>query len=581
MERVDERISIAWGGDTETVPGARSGVREVAYQLQQWVEDSRAATNRSSMFQRGKWVSSDNVYDQMRTARAAVKDDDVVANMSEVTEGLALEGVKWECDDFDTTDVFNQMAAEQNLDKIVRQIWKEEYTYSQCYLGFWWDWGTFTVRGKTSAGNKKKKTFKVWFPRAVTVLDATKIVPVGLLAFGQERFAWQATRNEIGSYNAVTLGELQDELMTRFYSGQYMVRDEDELLELTQLRIDIQRLLLLDDRYVKRHCLTRADYERFPDVRLKSIFRLLDMKQQLMEADRVSLIGAANYILLVKKGDAADPAYPEEITNLKENYQTLAKLPVIFSDHRLSVEIITPKQDFTLHKDKYETLDVRIAQRVLNTMTAPSSSGGASSKTALAMGRPVARGMENRRHMMRRFLERELSKAVVEHPDNAGQFDVVPSLTFSPPNIQLDQDAAVVNAIAQARTMNEISRESYLEYLGFDQDVEAMRRSMEKLRYDDVFETRIPFSSPGTGGGGDPLLEGPHPLEAPPAGAPPNKGKPEVPPAGKPALKDTTTPVPPVVQAPHGARGGRPPGGGKPNQNPTKPVTRPSKGGTT
>lgn len=533
VENFSDQINIAYGSGTQEVAGLPSRIREVAYQLSQWIENTRAATNTSSMFERGKWVSSDNIYDQMRTARSAVKDDDIVSGLAELTEGMALEGVKWECDDWDITDIFNQLAAEQNLDNLVRKIWREEFTYGMCYLGFWWDWGTFTVRGRTEKGNKKKKVYKVWFPRAITVLDATKIVPIGLLAFGQERFAWQATRNEIGSYNAVTLGELQDELMTRFYSGQYLVRDEDELVELTRMRIDINRLLLLDERYVKRHSLTHADYDRFPDIRLKSIFRMLDLKQQLMEADRVTLIGAANYILLVKKGDKDDPAYPEEISNLKANYQTLAKLPVIFSDHRLSVEIITPKQDQTLAPEKYDVLDNRIAQRVLNTLSSGGSRSGQRSDTQLTLGRPVARSMENRRHMIRRFIERELSKAVVEHPNNKGVFDIMPSLTFSPPSIQLDADTAVVQAIAQARTMNELSRESYLEYLGFDQEIEAMRRTLEKEKYDDVFETRIPFSSPDGGGGG--------------GGAP-------------------------AAQAVNGARGGRPVGGGQPNQNTTKPT---------
>ena len=542
VEVYNDQINVSWGSDTRSEL-AEGPVREIAYQLSQWVENTRAATNASSMFERGKWVSSDNVYDQMRTSRAAVKDDDIIAGLAELTEALAFQGVKWECADWNTTDCFNQMAAEQNLDGVVRKIWREEFTYGQCVLGFWWDWGTFVVRGKTSDGNKRKKTFKVWFPRAITVLDACKIVPVGLLAFGQERLAWQATRNEIGSYNAVTLGEFQDELMTRFYSGQYVVRDQDELLELTRLKVDVNRLLMLDERYVKRHSLTHADYDRFPDIRLKSIFRLLDLKQQLMEADRVTLIGAANYILLVKKGDKDDPAYPEEITNLKANYKTLAKLPVIFSDHRLSVEIITPKQDYTLQPEKYDVLDNRIAQRVMNTFSSAGSRSGQRTDNQMTLGRPVARSMENRRHMIRRFLERELSKAVVEHPKNKGLFEDTPSMTFTPPSIQLDSDAAVVNAIAAARTMNELSRESYLEYLGFDQDIEAMRRQNEKERFDDIFETRIPFASPD-GAGTPGTSNGPAGERTPSAG-----------PAG-----------------------GRPAGGGRPKANPTQPATK--SGGT-
>jgi hypothetical protein len=545
-EEVGKQVNVVYSDGTHEIDGLSGRVREVAYQLQTWIENTRAVTGSSSLFDRGKYVSSDNVYEQMRTARSAVKDDDVVSGLAELTEGLAFQGIKWECDDADTMDLFNQMAAEQDLDSVVRKIWREEFGYSQCVLAFWWDYGEFKVRGQTEGGNRRKSKKKVWFPRAITVLDATKIVPVGLLAFGQERLAWQATRQEIGAYNAVALGEFEDELMTRFYSGQYVVRDMDELVELTSLKVDVSRLLLLDDRYVRRHTLTKADYDRFPAVRLKSIFRLLDLKQQLMEADRVSLIGAANYILLVKKGDKDDPAYPEEIDNLKANYKTLAKLPVIFSDHRLTVEIITPKQDYTLNADKYDVLDNRIMARLINTFTAGGTRSGQRSDTQMSLGRPVARAMENRRHMIRRFLEAEIAKAVVEHPRNAGIFtEGPPSLAYSPPNIQLDADAGTAQAILGLRTQKELSRESVLEYFGFDQEVEAMRRTIEGDRFDDVFQTVVPFSSPGQGGpGGE--QEGSVPAD----------------------------------QAGAGAQGGRPAGGGKPSQNPTKAPTRTARGTT-
>jgi hypothetical protein len=520
-------------------------MRQIARQLGDWVNTTRgqsgALTGNASLFDRGKYISSDNPYDQMRTARAAVRDDDVVASALELTEGLAFQGVKWECGDWDTSDIFNQMAAEQNLDELVRKMHREEFTYSQSVLAFWWDEGEFTVRGETDKGNKRKRTVKVWYPRAVTILDAARVVPVGMMMFGQERLAWQATKGEIGAYYSTQKGELQDPLMDRFYSGHYTVpAGSDEMAELTALKVDTSRLLLLDDKYVRRHTSTKSDYERFPAVRLKSIFRLLDMKQQLLEADRVSLIGAANYILLVKKGDEKDPAYPEEIANLKENYHTLAKLPVIFSDHRLNIEIVAPKTDFTLQGDKYDVLDKRIIGRLLNVIGSQSQRSSGSS-TSATLGRPVARSLENRRHMLRRFLEREIAKAVVDHPKNKDVFPETPSLAYTPPSIQLDADAGTAAILMQARTMRDLSRESFLEYFGFDQEVEAMRFELEADKYDDIFKTAVPFNSP--------------------ANQPDGQGA-------------------PAAQGVNGAKGGRPAGGGTPKQSPGSAPKRNAQGNT-
>jgi hypothetical protein len=541
---VTDQVNVIYGPNAAEVAHVDEGVRQIAYQLQSWVNNMRAVTGQASLFDRGKYVSSDNVYQQMLTARAAVKDDDICASVADITEGMAFQGCKWESPDWDTTDLFNQMAAEQNLDGLMRKMWREEFTYSCCIPAFWWHQGEFVVRGSTEAGNKKKRKVKIWYPQAVTLLDPAKVVPVGLLAFGQERLAWRATRQETVAYNSIVQGELQDELMDRFFVGQYVARDTDELREITSLQVDPSQLLLLDDRYVARHTTTKPDYLRFADVRLRSVFRLLDLKQQLLESDRVALIGAANYILLVKKGDKDDPAYPEEIANLKDNYSTLAKLPVIFSDHRLNIEIISPKQEHVLNREKYETVDNRIAARLLNTLNAAGTSGQRSDNT-LTVSRLIARSMEGRRHMLRRFLERQLARMVVEDPRNEGVFPVTPSLVYTPPNIQLDEDAGVAQVVQQARTTGDLSRESFLDYFGFDQEVEAMRVALEATKFDDIFQTRVPFDSPSNNDA---------------------RSGPGV--ANKPA-KDTGTA--PVSQAPAGGSGGRPVGGGKAPATPTPP----------
>jgi hypothetical protein len=519
-------------------------MRQLANALTSWTNQARATTNRSSLFDRGAYAAPDNHYDQMQVARRAVSSDDIVGGLAEIMEGVAFDGVKWESSVADEADIFNQMAAEQHLDDLLRKMFREEYTYSQVVLGFWWDWGTFQVRGKTQKGNSRKRSYKVWYPRAITTLDSGKVVPVGMLEFGQERLAWQCTMEEIGQYQRVVNGELQDELMSRFYAGPYVPSTILEQTELTQLRVNISQLVLLNDEICHRHTRTKPDHERFADIRLKRVFKLLDLKQQLMEADRVNLIGAANYILLVRKGTEKDPAYPEELTNLKQNFDYVAKLPVIISDHRLTIDIITPKQDYTLNADKYDVLDNRIASTILGLFGAVGSRSGNRGDTSLTEGRLVARGLENNRHMLRRFIEQHIAKAVVEHPKNAGVFEDEPNLTFVPGRIQLDADTGYAQAIVSLRTMNELSRESVLEYFGFDQAVEMMRRELEEsLGMDKVFKTQVPFSAQAGPNAPDPAHD-------------------------------------PAAQAPNGASGGRPAGGGTPSKNPTKAVTRTANGTT-
>lgn len=544
-------------------------MREVASQITRWVEDTRGTQARSSLFDRSAYQAPDNPYNQMKIARAAMANDDVVSGAAEVTEGLIFQGIKWESEEPDDADIFNQISKTLDLDSYVRSAYRELFTTSQVVTASWWGWKTYKVRGRSNPdelplekkvdpttgveafeeprdpktnrpakrpkGVKRKKEYKVWAPVALTVLDSTKVVPVGNMMWGRERLAWQASRAEIEAFESGA-----DVTMENLFLGRYVVAERSaEEKELMELGVDTKRLLELNPMYVWRHCVTRANYQRFPEVRLKSVFKLLDLKQQLMEADRVSLIGAANYILLVKKGTKDDPAYPEEIQNLRENFDVVAKLPVIISDHRLEIEIIVPSQDYTLDKEKYDLLDARILSRLLGATSI--SSSGQRNENSLTVARGIARQLETKRHMLKRSLEHHIAEAVCEHPFNVKGdkplFEDEPNLAFTPRNVQLDNDSQIVQAVMALRTQKEISRETILEYFGFDQAVEAQRREFEEASgLDDVFQTAVPFDGQG--------------------GQTANAGG---------------TPPPASVS---GAQGGRPTGGGSPTKDSTKPRPR-------
>lgn len=516
-------------------------VDKIGRELAKWVDNQRASRQKLSMFDRSSYVAPDNPYGQMEIARRAVENDDVISGVADVTEGLAFQGVQWESDEADDADIFNQISRDIDLDKVVRTWWREEFTYSQVVVGMWWGQKEYTVRGyappkeeplvkipgdpamgvaerfeeprdpetnrplKPKRGPKRKKKYDIWCPTGITFIDPQRVVPVGSGMFGKDDLAWQATEGEINAFKRVLDGTRFDPIMERFFLGPY-TPSQDEARGLEAMGIDTRRLLLLNPETVFRHTVTTPDYRRFPDVRLKATFSLLDLKTQLMEADRVSLVGAANYILLIKKGEKDDPALPEELQNLKDNFTVLAKLPVIISDHRLTVEIITPDQNFTLMGDKYDTLDRRILNRALGSLTVTSS--GQRNESTLTVARGVARLLESRRLMIKRELEKRIARAVVDHPRNKDKFEDEPNIAFVPRNVQLDSDAQVVQAVMSLRTQRELSRESILEFFGFDQEVEAQRRlNEEESGMDAIFGSQVPFSSPQMDGamGGRPF----------------------------------------------------------------------------
>jgi hypothetical protein len=522
----------ATGLDDATLKGLMPSIlRETA----RWTDDVKKRSGKLSIFDRHAYVAPDSPYSQFQVARKAVQNDDVVGGVCEVVTGLAFQGIKWEADNIEDADVFNQIAAGMDLDSMVRLWMKEDYTYSQTIVGMWWERKTFKVRGhvvtppepdaipdlttglpsfspkmdpKTGKPqkpkkNKRKKTYDVTVPVGMTFLDPMKVIPLSPTLFGRDRLAWQSNAAEFDTYKRLLNGEIIDPIMDRFFKGILTV-DRHEADLLVSWGADPRYLIELNPDYVFRIAPTRAPYERFADIRLKSIMPLLDMKMQLMEADRVALIGQANYILLVRVGDKDEAGKPEEIAAARKGVQNLAKVPVVVGDHRLQIDIITPDQQWVLDPERYDVIDKRILNRCLGSMISTNDVDlGTTSKS-------IARVLETKRLSFKRIMEEKIAKAVCDHPANKDKFEAEPNLAYTPRNVQIDSDAALTNAVMALRTQNELSRETTLEHFGYDQDVEAQRRqNEEESGLDDIFQTAVPFSSPQQGGqGNSPQMNG-------------------------------------------------------------------------
>lgn len=491
--------------ETRDVIRALNDQRPEIAALARWSAQAQGFNTRAGgLFERDRYVVPDEIYKQMCVAAYAAEFDDVVAGVIESTEALAFSKVSFWCEDPEQEDVWNQIAADLNLDSRLREIWRELFIYSQAYVAVWWTTKTYKVRGKTDKGNQKRRTFKnLRVPEAMTLLDPLKIVPVGNFNFNKERLAWIADREEAVTVNRVLENPAEDQLMSRLFLRPYELTTADEK-NLKDSGFEVGRgaqLFELNPDVVFRHTATRSQYQPFAAVRMKSVFELLDMKSQLRQMDRAHLLGGTNFIVLITKGTDDLPAKPAEIANLQTQVRTVARVPILVGDHRLKVEIITPKLDQTLRPERYNTIDARLSARLYQIFLLGLYHAGASGDDSSKLIRVVAQGMEGRRQMIKRTLEAEIFDKIQErNPELSDDQE----LRFHPKKIALDFDANFASFMFDMRESNEISRDTFLSQFDIDQSDEFKMRKREEELYDDTFQTAVPFNSPLNAPGAQP-----------------------------------------------------------------------------
>lgn len=550
----------------------RGGIpTEIASVIEKWSQSLANGSERQTidMFNRNRWEGGTHPFAVMSQCAWAVENDDILSTAADVVEGLLWNKCHFELYDEDQQDMWNQWAGEVDLDGSLRKIGRELFKVSQVYVGLSWDDRVYAVRndnveqiieefeikrkekeqeklvekleqqkalnpdmgltvpelpevqsGPGKGNRTRKKKFPVLVPTAITIFDPTKIMPVGQLLFGKERFAYIATDTEHEAFKRVTRGELVDPAVLQMVEGYYKPTKEDEAA-CASVKVDHNRLWLLRENTVFRHTLTRADYERWAPVRLKPALEIMEMKQHLKAADRATLIGNTNFIVLITKGSDKLPAKPAEIENLQAQAKIIARLPVLVGDHRLDVKIVSPSTDNTLIESRYQVLDSRLVFMALRSYTPIVQGGNSSGAGVSEMSRVVSRGLESRRAMVVRSLEKRIFKKILEA--NSDVLDEDPSLEFTPKRISLDFNADVIANILKLRDRGDLSRETMLEEVDFDQEIEVRRRAREGALYDDVFNSQVPHGSPAT-----------NPFGAFGALAPPPPGAPGSPHAGLP-----------------------------------------------
>lgn len=474
-------------------PQIVSRLREVNPTLASLMEWSDSFGPRGgSLVDRDRYVSPGKLFDQYRLASYAVDHDNVVGNIADTTEQLAIDHVSVQCDDEEQQDVWNQILFDIKADRKFREMWREAFTYSTAIVASRWKTKSYRVKGKTKDGNRRRKQFiGLNVPSAVSMMDPTRVVPVGSFIFGDERLVYIAK-------NAEEINRLKNSsspVDLELFRGQYeaSLSEIAEIQKETGATIPTGGLFNLNPDRVYRVTATKPDYEKFAAVRMKSVFEFLDLKAQLREMDRAHLMGAASFIVLVKLGNDKYPAQGAEVGQVNEQFASGARIPVVVGDHRIEIEIITPKMEYVLDKEKYRLLDSMIAIRLYQIF----HQVGDSSEDPTKLMRVVTSSMEARRDDLMTEFHRNVIMPIQEK--NSDQLTEEPKLSISPRRISLSFDPNLATALQDGLTLGPISRWTYLsEVFGLDEHEEWGRRVAEKERDEDFrpvpdpkFETEV------------------------------------------------------------------------------------------
>lgn len=251
-------------------------------------------TNRNIRY-KGNWgrdafLDDNNMFSQFDVAQKAVQKDDVISGAIESTGSIMMNRIRMNSDDEDQENVLNQITTDMDLVRIIREIWVEMFTVSQGYVGIYWGKKSYTPTNQNE--RKRKKSISLTVPQGVTVFDPKKVIPWGNSFFRQDKMVYLADDEEGRNFDDVLAGKIDDPIVSQFIVRRIEIprveqrRIRDEIGE-----VNLDEAFLMNPKNVFRITATKPDYRRFAEVRLRSVFDLLDLKHQLKAMDRAFLIG--------------------------------------------------------------------------------------------------------------------------------------------------------------------------------------------------------------------------------------------------------------------------------------------------
>jgi hypothetical protein len=459
------------------------------------------SANQGSLLARTEYRTPSNVIEEIKLARElAERDDDIASVMQSMIAVAFGDGMENFHEDERTLSIYNSAAMEMNLDRVLREYYREYLiSYQVNSVGLF----TRTSLEYTMAGSDRLRSDLIAWPYS-GVIHAENIRVIGNDMFGTGDLAYvpdnEAEREWLDEYfnpdttpaRKAEMGR-KDRVMAAMFTGVYEVSQADMLSDADVLLCN-GRLYKLNPRIVQRHTGAKGGW-KYPRPLLTRNFALLEAKRLLNLMDFALLQGGANFIVVAKKGTDQRPAQPAELQNLQQVVRRASRTGVIVGDHRLDFDVITPELKELLNPEKRKLIGRKLARGLLRLPELDEEGGSEGTRLDAEF---IARIIQNDRHEIKRHVERSIYREMAKRNPrriNRG----APKLWF--PKIILQGSQYFNDLVLKLRDRGDIPRSWAVEAGGFDFEAGVQVRKREReANIDEVMApAEVPFDSPNRG----------------------------------------------------------------------------------
>ena len=496
-------------------------------------------SNSGSILARGKYTAPSNVFEEICLARdMAERDDDVAASIGAMLAIAFSEGFQNIHQDEVTISLFDEVAKNAGMEIVFKELYRELLIAGSFTTATLFTRENFQFQ---PAGADRLRTRQVIAP-LVGVLPAEQIRVLDNDMFRNSRLAylpvtasqeqWLRELFDPGTTPA-RKAEMrrEDPVLAAMLVEEVPVHAQEDMWTTSYMGSDPatgNTLYRLNPRMVGRTSFPKGAW-KYPRPPLTRDFTLLEAKRLLNLMDWALLQGGANFLVVAKKGSDQRPAMPAEIENLHSVIRRASRSGVIIGDHRLDIEIITPKLDELLNTGKRKLLARKIVGALLR-IPDYQEADSSGSQGVLADVEVMSRVIASDRHDIKRHVEMHVYDEAAKR--NTASFNQgAAKLWF--PKIILQGSQYFTDLILKLRDRGDIPRKYAVEAGGFDYQAAVQQRKREKSNGDDRVMTpaQVPFSSPNAG---PPSDNGP----GRPRGSSPNNG------SGAPQVQRNADPAP-------------------------------------
>lgn len=448
-----------------------------------------------SMLARSPFRTPSNVIEEIKLARqVADHDDDIASVIAQAVHTAYKDGMQNQHEDEPTLRLFNRICRDANMDLTLKELHREYLITSQVNTVQLF---TRSRLNFTPSGTEEKVQAQLTTP-LIGVLPAENIRVTSMDVFGTGDLAYEVTDVHLkdwldkffdkGTSNAIKnkMREEQPVLSALFIGAiEYDWNDQDVFAA-------GKKLYKLNPRMVHRTTMPKGS-AAYPRPRMTANFALLEAKRLLNIMDYALLQGGTNYIVIARQGSDQIPAQQPEIDNLTDQIRAASRTGVLVGDHRLAVDIITPKLDELLNPAKRKLIGRKLAMAILcipEQVTPDPGNEGARSELEF-----IANTVTSDRRDIKRHVERFTYEEVVTRNPSAFRKGP-PSLWF--PKVVLSGVKDFFANVMAARDRGDIPRQYAVEVLGYDYEAGVAQRKREKAAGHDelMVPGAVPFSSP-------------------------------------------------------------------------------------